>query len=390
MGLPPGKHSRGQWFTKVDSLWMKEGFQTDASGVFRMSDIAIGRLVDMVSRDTFGYREDQCAEVYGLAAEAVMVKRGVVIGELPDLYRRVSSIPEAGRTPWEHAVTLLVDSPLNSDGFRSIPFRHLPNDRPSVLLLGDSFTFGYAAGTRYNSFGDVLLARGYTVYNSGVTATDPAQYLAVAQEWIPRLRPDVVVVNFYLGNDVAYHRREFGEGRPVFFPTNATNLMACPNGIYFDSAKEAYELAFRWHYIPPDAGTLAQRMSKTSVTTAIWKVLRAAGLMQYHDSLSNEYWSLAETLKHSPPYCKTELMLMDSMARANGAVPIISVIPDVRKGIFKTSSDFPDVFEGLGFVEMAVTEEDYSLWDGHFNDRGHSRYADFLQGIIDTSVTMRP
>jgi len=79
-------------------------------------------------------------------------------------------------------------------------------------------------------------------------------------------------------------------------------------------------------------------------------------------------------------------MLIDSIARANGAMPIISVIPDVRKGVFLTSADFPEVFKGMDFVEMTVTEADYSLGDGHFNDRGHGRYADFLQYIIDTGT----
>jgi hypothetical protein len=382
-GYAPGKHTPNQWFSMVDTLWVKEGFMADSLGIFRISDQAKSSVWQMMERDSFLHLPNQSSEAFCNARDALQLKRGEVSGELETAYRKAKLINQSQRSDWQQAVVALVDSALNPDGFRSIPFRRMVNDKPSILLLGDSFTYGFSASSLYNSFADLLLARGYTVYNSGITGTDIAQYLAIAEHYLPILNPDIVIANVFLGNDIVYHERTVCPGCPVFFPSNAGNLVACPHGITFKSPQEAYEHSLHNIYIQKDAGLLAQLMSLSSMTSALWGVLWNNGFVNYHDSIAAEYYRKVAANKRNPPFCRNELQRIDSTSTANGARCIISVIPEVGTDVFRTVEDFPRVFSGLEYVQMEVGSEDYVLSNGHFNDRGHRRYADFLQKLID-------
>lgn len=97
--------------------------------------------------------------------------------------------------------------PINSDGFRSITFKNYNTAKTKVLLLGDSFTWGNAASNLTSSFADLLAAKGYVVFNTGISGADPAQYQAIARQYIPLLKPDIIIVNFFMGNDIMYSKR---------------------------------------------------------------------------------------------------------------------------------------------------------------------------------------
>ena len=382
-GYAPGKHTPNQWFSKVDTLWVKEGFTVDSSGIFRISDQAVSSVWQMMERDSFHHLPNQSSEAFCNARDAIALKNGRIPGELENAYRKAKLTAHNHRSDWQEGVVALVDSALNPDGFRSIPFRRMVNDKPSVLLLGDSFTYGFSASSLHCSFADILLARGYTVYNSGISGTDIAQYLTISKHYLPMLKPDIVIANVFLGNDIVYHERPVCPECPVFFPSNAGNLVACPQGVTFNSPQEAYEISLRNLYIQQDAGILAQLMSLSSMTSALWGVLWKHGFVNYHDSIAAEYHMNVAANRRCPPFCRTELQRIHNIATANGTHFVISVIPEVGTYVFRTANDFPEVFQGLEYVQMEVTREDYVLSDGHFNDHGHKRYADFLQKLID-------
>lgn len=72
----------------------------------------------------------------------------------------------------------------------------VPRQRPFVLTLGCSFTFGDATLAE-DTYAEVLAHRlGGTALNAGKSAYGLAQMLILARRLIPRYRPDVVVVQF--------------------------------------------------------------------------------------------------------------------------------------------------------------------------------------------------
>jgi hypothetical protein len=72
----------------------------------------------------------------------------------------------------------------------------VPRQRPFVLTLGCSFTFGDATLAE-DTYAEVLARRlGGTALNAGKSAYGLAQMLILARRLIPRYQPDVVVVQF--------------------------------------------------------------------------------------------------------------------------------------------------------------------------------------------------
>ena len=287
----------------------------------------------------------------------------------------------------EEACLDFINCPINKDGFRSIEFEKFNNDKPSIMLLGDSFTWGHSTRNKTSSFSDILLARGYTVYNMGITATDVAQYLAIAKKYIPRLQPDYVVVNFYLGNDISYYKRPIVPYRKLFYVTNAGFLLAFYDGYYFESLKDTYSNAFDNYIIQNDSDAFNFLCSKLVLTTFIWRFYEKIST-KYHISpyltfaVKSESENIQKLRKYEVPYSNLELAEIKNIADNYGAQFVLSSIPILFEYNRKTKVDFPDIFGGLDYVELDVKKEWYNLKDGHFNDLGHKIYADFLEENI--------
>jgi SGNH hydrolase-like domain, acetyltransferase AlgX len=100
---------------------------------------------------------------------------------------------------------------INGQGLRDeVDF---PSEHPGVqriLLLGDSFVFGVGV-----PFEDTLGEQLERALNTGEEGSEPVEvvaagvpgygpddYALLAERWVPRLHPDLVVVAFFTGNDI--------------------------------------------------------------------------------------------------------------------------------------------------------------------------------------------
>lgn len=383
-GFQPGRHTSVYYFERVDSLFVKSGFVADSQGIFKIDPAAADTITARIQRGEPDYTVTESSNVYGLAEDNIALLKGQ---EETALSSRYSSLKRQEKRQdtlnrIQKAILQYVRDPVTNEGFRSIAFKQYGNNKPSVLLLGDSFTWGFSASNLYNSFADRLLAKGYTVYNTGITATDAAQYLAVARHYIPRLKPDYVIVNFYLGNDISYYKRQVKPYHPVFYPTNAGNLMACPHGEYFNSPRHAYEFLLNQWYIPRSRWR-GKLMAQTVITTRFWKLLTENKLMDRAYPNSG-YYERAGERKHQKPYSNHELARIKQVAQEHDARFILASIPVVDHSQKKTATDFPGVFGGLSYSEMKVDRTMYNLNNGHFNDKGHRIYAAFLDSLIQS------
>ena len=115
---------------------------------------------------------------------------------------------------------------INSKGLRDREYSYSkPPNRRRILILGDSYTWGYGVGDQqiYSEImEDTLLDPAvWQVLNTGVSGwgTDQ-QYLFLKEEGF-RYEPDIVIVSFFFGNDF----REIGSSqqyqldKPVFLNT---------------------------------------------------------------------------------------------------------------------------------------------------------------------------
>lgn len=131
----------------------------------------------------------------------------------------------------------------------------------------------------YNSFTDILLARGYLVYSAGIPGTDPAQYAAIAKKYVPILKPDMIIVCFYPGNDLLPFPREPLPLRPHEHMTNAGFFESAPEGKYLD-AHEAYSYYRKLITIPSNSANYGF-WSSTAITSLVWNILYTHGNVQH-------------------------------------------------------------------------------------------------------------
>lgn len=245
-------------------------------------------------------------------------------------------------------------------------------------MIGDSFTYGHFPESIFQSFSDFLLTKNLIIYNSGVSSTDPANYLAVAKKYIPVLQPDYVIVNLYLGNDVFYYKRRLQPFQPAVYSTNAGEFYSNFQGCYnFDSAQEAYDHCVNELTIPVGNGILKPVYLQTALGTLVWKILEKTGLV---NSFPNITCSPKEKLNY--PSCNDDLQEIQQIATENNCIPIIIVIPEYFKTGLSSVNDYPELLTGMKYYTAPVSQNDYELESKHYNQAGHKKHGKFILNLI--------
>lgn len=114
---------------------------------------------------------------------------------------------------------------INADGYRSPPFDEPAHGRTTLLVLGDSFTWGMSAEPLSEAFPDQLRRASFKVCNLGIPGIATVQYRAQAARYVPLLKPDAVCLFFYTGNDFD-QEPPIVPGNPRNYETNVAELRA--------------------------------------------------------------------------------------------------------------------------------------------------------------------
>jgi hypothetical protein len=116
----------------------------------------------------------------------------------------------------------LVDHPVlghrikpHTTGHDALGFRNLAvPERAGVVAIGDSLTYGIGAARDDSWPQQISILLHESVYNMALGGYGPLEYLYLAQHEAKKLRPRLLIVGFYFGNDLidAYntvHRRSY-------------------------------------------------------------------------------------------------------------------------------------------------------------------------------------
>lgn len=118
-----------------------------------------------------------------------------------------------------------VDVRINAQGFRGDDWHEKVAGRPRILVLGDSYAFGWGVEERQR-FSDVLAqrAQGWEVLNAAVSGYGTDQQLLLLEELAPRVRPDLVICVF-CRNDLFENLSPvvYGKHKP-YFEVSGTKL----------------------------------------------------------------------------------------------------------------------------------------------------------------------
>lgn len=378
----PGIHTYYKHFHPVNKLWNYKSFVADEEGILSVSPDVRKEISSRILKNNSNYSGREYGEIYCLTEEYIDLIHGKTQNDFARYYRQIQQ--KQIKSTLDSSILNYVRNPINNDGFRGIEFKDYRNKKPSVLLLGDSFTFGHSAMPKTNSFADLLLTKGYVVYNTGISATDVAHYLSVAKKYINKLKPDIVIVNFFIGNDINYYKRKVIPFQPVFYCTNAGNIYYFYEGNYFMTSKKAYNHVLSQTSIPKDVSILNNIASKSVLSSLTWGLMKKINLFPIF--LETNKVGKGKITKYKKPYCNIEIKEIERLCLTNNSKFILSSIPDVMSSKIKVAKDVPFLFQGLKYYEMKVTKSDYNLDDGHFNEQGHRKYAAFLDRIIKSKI----
>jgi len=387
-GLKPGYRLYSIYFKPVDSLYSIEGFYADSNGIFCVSQSAREYIANELKTknsplELTPYKENQSPEIYSLSEDFLELLDTCFSNEFKSFIEKIDSEEDTSEHDFYAAVKQYLINPINSNGFKSIEFKKYDSKRKSILLLGDSFTWGHSTSNKTNCFADLLLAKGYIVYNTGISGTDPGQYLLLAKFLIPQLRPDYVLVNFFMGNDIQYFDRDPQPFTPVFYSTNAGNLVSCPEGVYLNSAEEAYDYTLTVFTIPVQHNRFNRFCAKTVLGTLLWRALDKLGIADATLPRFMEYTKKAKSAETTYPFSDTKLRQIQEVAQAHKVNFLLLAIPALEGNKFVYPENHAGLFEELQYFVPPVKKEFYNALDGHFNDKGSKEYADFIDSLLN-------
>ncbi len=386
-GFKPGYRLYSIYFRPVDSLFSIEGFYADSNGIFCVSQEAREFIASELKTknsplELTPYKENQSPEIYSLSEDFLEMRDTSYKSEFKSFIERIEAAGDTSEREFFEAVKQYVMCPINTSGFKSIEFKKYNSKRKSILLLGDSFTWGHSTSNKTNSFADLLLARGYIVYNAGISGADPAQYLQLSKVLIPRLEPDFVIVNFFMGNDIQYFNRKPEPYMPVFFSTNAGNLISCPEGIYHRSPEEAYHYTLSVYTIPSENNIFNRFCSKTAFGTLAWRALAKIGLADVTVPRFMDYTRQIREVATDKPCADTQLKQIKEITETHSGKFLLIAIPELKGRRFVFPEDHEGLFEEMQYFTPSVKIEHFSEYDGHFNDNGSRMYAGFIDSLL--------
>lgn len=391
-GYKPGQIDRHPYFFQdVDSLRILKGFSTDSLGIQKIDASVREYMLKHENNDSFEYPHDLDEQIYyiskyNLLSHYTAARTGKINNDFSNYIQTLKekdSLSEIDQAYIDYSYC-----PINTDGFKSIEFKNYNTDKKKVLLLGDSFTWGHSTYNKTDGFADVLISKDHVIFNTGITATDIPQYVAIADHYVEILQPDIVIANIFLGNDIVRHHREVRPDIPIFYCTNAGFLNSCSTGFYFPSPDSIYNHTIRLASIP-QTSTLNRLMSKTRTTTLTWGVLgkhhHITSIGPWPTEYSANFWKEVVDLWDSVGYSinKRYLEEIDSICSDNNVKFITSIIPEETNfNIHKT--DIDTLLGGYQqyHIIRGLEDNDYKQGDGHFNEKGHKKYAEFLDSLI--------
>lgn len=270
------------------------------------------------------------------------------------------------------------NSQVNDWGFRFDKSRINNSKKNKIMLIGDSFTWGFSAVPLDSCFTD-LLNKNETlnILNFGIPAADPVQYAAIAKTYLDSVKPNKLIVVFYTGNDVMVYDRDI-EQKPFYYYTNAGALLAVDGNKFLPSAKDAY------NYYATEKFRIKNPKNKIeniAVKSALATRLLSIG-QQYKSKIEKE--NAIKSLYISKKYLKE----IKNLCQEKNIEFSIAVIPEYKELAFyrkpfktKYQALFQDKdLKQFCFVPNNLNPEMYNPYpDAHFNNLGHRVYADFLQ-----------
>lgn len=124
------------------------------------------------------------------------------------------------------------------------------------------------------------------------------------------------------------------------------------------------------------------------MTTKLWIVFNRLGWVNVEiDADMLAYWKYTEHLRSPEPISELYIDTIQSIATAYDTQFLLAIIPHMDSLQVDFETTCSSVFKHTPYhYPHQILYEDYKYGNGHFNDKGHEKYADFLDKLIDSTV----
>lgn len=185
-----------------------------------------------------------------------------------------------------------------------------------------------------------------------------------------------------INDSIKYYDREVRPFQPIHYSTNAGNLIAAPQGVYFSTADSAYDFVLTYYKVPTNT-KFNKAMAATALGTFIWMQLHKRGLVSIDVQKYAWYWQEAAKHYSQTPYCNEYLHQIDSLSTANNCKHFLISINDMEPNKYGKPSQLPNMFQGLKYYNSPVERPGYNPKDYHYNNEGNKQHADFIEKLIN-------
>jgi len=327
---------------------------------------------------------------------------------IPDAKRSYKLAPNFRGFFLDQENHLISKAKTNSIGLRDYEYGEKKDNVYRILVLGDSFTFGSGVEMEdtFPKQLEILLNEGdkkrkYEVLNAGVQGYGTDQEFYFLEEWIDKLKPDLVIVGFYVENDI------------TDVMIGALNHYIVKDGYLFDNHKHnAIEKEKNFM----ERHSQAYEFLEERTRKLMYKTGLARHVMRSH--YSKPPLDMMLYLKEPPPeikdaYDKTEgyLKKISDLSMQKGAETLIMIIPHNMQvidkiwydwlksyrqnpqdySITKINDEIKDFAKGNNIVffdlldKQRMEEQKTHLFlpsDMHWNNEGHKLVAQDLYSFL--------
>lgn len=274
-----------------------------------------------------------------------------------------------------------------------------------ILAIGDSFTMGVGvdASQTYIKLQEQLVpahAGRYEVINGGVPGYSPGQSLAYLEKRGLALQPDLVVLSFFVGNDIIESYRQL-----PFYLVNGYLTNGLPQEgvlppsikLYLQGNSHLYQLVW------PMLARVLHPSHAGEIGATVQDDFRAM-YSDADDARSHDVWKAVES----------RIARFEALARAHGFAPVVAIVPEHKqvdailwsaaiKSADARYSYRPDA-PGVRIAELCrqhkipaidlldgirnagVVDPLYFDVDGHFTVTGNAVAARVLSGFLAREV----
>lgn len=291
---------------------------------------------------------------------------------------------------------------LNDQGYRgSVNFSSdvldsIRKEKKIVLALGDSYTEGCCADPVTNSFIDLINAEAthYFILNFGVGSTSPIHYKGILSKYLDSVRPDLVLVNLYLGNDIIPFKMVSPPNIPQSYAFKNFNWISSTIPPYFQKSIgktnfsdhiEAYSFYQERYTLLHDDVTFTEHYIAKSVILS--RLYLAARNGYYIAKCMPENYSFT---KHNAN-CIKVLQDISDICLSRKVEVHFSMIPSPKQAVNGSdlSKKYEDLIEGLNYsfpIGLNLSEDDFDGMEtsNHYNNSGHRKHSKYLSTVLDS------